>query len=183
MKKSFLFSALVLLFLGANAQVSNENKTALPRLTKLKVGESSMYAYLPSGSTFEKTQSEDGSDVYTSETTLDNGFNIGLIGVEFAAPFTDASKEELSDLLVSYLNYLQQAFEITAAAGYGKGHVLESVPDAQGIIDYWEDKEKTQYAIKGWITPKHICVFFVYGATEFPVYNYQSMLFEGFREE
>ncbi len=154
-----------------------------PRLVKTVIGDSGCSAYLPAGMPeFEHSKSEDDADVYTSEMELDN-FVFGCIAVKFTAPFTDSGSDDLEDLLIAYMDYLQGAFEITSAAGYGRGHTLDAYPNARGVLDYWEDGEKNQFAVMGWIDQSHLGFLYIGGAKEYPLFNVQEMYLKGWRFE
>jgi len=156
-------------------------QTDVPRLSKMPIGESGCSAYFPSGMpAFEASKSEDGADVYTSEMEVGE-YRFGCIAVKFSEPFSDSSPEELEELLISYMDYLKEQFGITSSAGYGKGHLQEGLPDVRGVLDYWQDAEKTQFAIKGWVNQHYLGIMFVYGATEYPIFNVQQMYLDGFR--
>jgi hypothetical protein len=178
--KSFatLLAALILpILLSAQTEGSLKN----PRLSKKEIGQSGCSAYFPEGmGDFELSKSEDGADVYTGEVAVD-GFSFACIAVKFSEPFTDSSPEEMEQLLISYMDYLKGQFSITASAGVGRGHTLESTPDARGVIDYWEDAESTQYAVKGWANQRAIGIMVLYGPTEYPHFNLQQMYLDGFR--
>ncbi|MCC6722907.1 MAG: hypothetical protein IT258_00255 [Saprospiraceae bacterium] len=153
----------------------------VPRLSKMAIGQSGCYGYFPAGmSEFTPSKSEDGADVYTGEAEVD-GFHFACITVKFAEPFTDSSPEEMEELLISYMAFLQEQFGITTSAGVGRGHTLETAPDARGVIDYWEGADSVQYAVKGWVNPKALAIMMIYGATEYPIFNLQQMYLDGFR--
>ncbi len=175
-------TCLALLFLPFLLAAQTETTVKVPRLSKKEIGQSGCSAYFPEGiSDFELTKSEDGSDVYTGEVEVDGGYLFSCITVKFGEPFTDSSPEEMEELLISYMEFLQTNFEITDAAGVGKGHTLESAPDARGVIDYWEDDEGIQFAVKGWVNQKALGIMFVYGMGEYPHFNLQQMYLDGFR--
>lgn len=156
-------------------------QTDAPRLSKMPIGNSGCSAYFPSGMpAFEASKSEDSSDVYTSEMEVGE-YRFGCIAVKFAAPFTDSSPEEMEDLLVSYLDFLKEQFGVTSSVGYGKGHLQDGHPEVRGVIDYWEDADKTQFAVKGWVNQQYLGIMFIYGATEYPIFNVQQLYLDGFR--
>lgn len=173
-----LFIALVLpsLFLA-----QSESKAKIPRLSKMDIGISGCTGYFPEDMPeFEMTKSDDGSDVFTSEIEVD-GYFFACITVKFGEPFSDSTPDDMEALLVSYLEYLQSQFGITTSAGAGKGHTLETDPDARGVLDYWEDANHTQYAVKGWVNSKYIGIMLLYGPAEYPHFNLQQMYLDGFR--
>ncbi len=179
MKRIATWLSLLLLPILLTAQTTSTAK--VPRLSKMAIGQSGCAAYFPAGMPdFELSKSEDGADVYTSEVEVD-GFLFGCIAVKFGEPFTDSSPEEMEALLISYMEFLQSNFGITASAGVGKGHTLESAPDARGVIDYWEDAAGVQYAVKGWVNQQALGIMVIYGASEYPHFNLQQMYLDGFR--
>ncbi len=153
----------------------------IPRLSKKAIGQSGCYAYFPEGiGDFELSKSEDGADVYTGEVEVD-GFRFACITVKFVEPFSESTPEEMEELLMSYMSYLQEHFDITESVGVGKGHTLESAPDARGAIDYWQDAEGIQFVVKGWIDRRALGIMMIYGVEEYPHFNLQQMYLDGFR--
>ncbi len=172
-KTTILFSFLVVFITTVSAQV--------PRFTKYQINETGRYAYFPEDpGTVEPVMSDDGSDVYTYEVEFENTF-YGTIMVDFTDDaFKENSKEEMEEVLISYLDYLQGAFSITETAGYGKGHTLESNPDAVGVLDYWEDATGEPWVIKGWVDQNSLAVMYMY-STELPAQGIQDVFLNGFR--
>ena len=84
------------------------------------------------------------------------------------------------DLVISYLDYLKVSFEISNAAGYGKGHRMNDNENARGIIDYWQDKEKANWKIKAWTDGKFIAVMYAKSKKELPETKVEVFL-NGFR--
>ncbi|MGV3630411.1 MAG: hypothetical protein ACO1O6_04370 [Bacteroidota bacterium] len=169
---------LFLLFLLATAGLSAQKPT-VPRFSKHQIGSSACSAYFPEEAPlFEESYSQDSSVVITSETIIDD-HSFDLIHVDFREKITDSLDRE--NILVSYLDYLQQSFSIAESAGYGKGHSLEKYPKAQGIIDFWRDLDDNEYSVKGWITEDHITVFVIHGKGQYPYPAAQEMYFNGIR--
>ncbi|MBI5916597.1 MAG: hypothetical protein HY842_14565 [Bacteroidetes bacterium] len=179
MKKFATWLAIFLLPVFLCAQ--DESSVKIPRLSKTAIGQSGCAAYLPAGMPeFGVEASEDGSDVYTSELDVD-GYRFGCIAVRFAEPDLEATPDEMEQLLIAYMEYLQGALEITGSTGIGTGHTLEDYPDARGVLDYWEDGEGTQYVVKGWVNQKYLGILLISGAAEYPYFNLQQMYLDGFR--
>ncbi|MGE0637042.1 MAG: hypothetical protein AB7G44_12335 [Bacteroidia bacterium] len=173
MKKTIvLFSFIILFVTTVSAQV--------PRLAKYPVNETGHFAYFPDApGGFDASKSDDGADVYTAEVEFDSSF-YGMIVVDFVPGTMDgSSKEDMEEMLTSYLDFLQTQFMITSAAGYGKGHTLESNPNAVGVIDYWEDETGFGYIVKAWADTKTLAVLYIGGKE--PIYNVQEMYLNGFR--
>jgi hypothetical protein len=106
-------------------------------------------------------------------------FNYGVICVRFNDT-DEGTEDELIELLISYLDFLQGQLGITGTVGYGKGHRLAQYTDVYGVLDYWEDVDGFQYTVMGWISNEYLAVQLVYGIKEAeqPVYN---MYFQGLR--
>ncbi|MCE3294960.1 MAG: hypothetical protein K0R65_674 [Crocinitomicaceae bacterium] len=170
--------ALFLVFLSCGT-VFYAQKPAVPRFSKHKIGSSTVSAYFPvDPPVFDESYSQDSSVVITSESLVgDHSF--ALVHVDFRDKVTDSLDREA--LLISYLDYLQQSFAISGSVGYGKGHTLKSNPQAQGIIDFWQDLDENEYSVKGWITESSISVFMVYGPGEYPYPVAKELFFEGVR--
>lgn len=179
MKKSHFLSllALVLPFF-LNAQIG---KQTVPRFEKVQIGETGGAVYMPKDAPeFEMSLSEDGSEVYTSEIQLDDFF-FSVVAVKFVPEMADASTEDLESLLAGYMEFLRGQIGAGEAVGIGPGHTKEKVPGARGAIDYWQDADGIQYAVKGWIDQRMIGVMVLYGPEEYPYFNAQQMFLDGFR--
>ena len=171
-KTTILISFLVVFITTVSAQV--------PRFTKYPINQTGHFAYFPvDPGEFEPSKSEDGADVYTAEVEYDCSL-YGIIVVDFLPGSMDgSSKEDMEELLISYIDFLQEQFMITSTAGYGKGHTLESNPNAVGVIDYWEDATGFEYKIKGWADTKSLA--FLYIAGKETNINVQELFLNGFR--
>ncbi|MCG3168075.1 MAG: hypothetical protein POELPBGB_03875 [Bacteroidia bacterium] len=154
-------------------------KAQVPRFAKYPINQTGHFAYFPSDpGAFDVSKSDDGADVYTAEVEFDSSF-YGMIVVDFVPGTMDGStKEDMEELLVGYLDFLQQQFMITESAGYGRGHTLESNPNAVGVIDYWADETGFEYKVKGWADTKTLAVLYIGGKE--PVFNVQEMYLNGF---
>lgn len=153
-----------------------------PRFNKVDVGDSGCKVYIPGKPDPVKLEySPDSSKVYTIETldsTYGAYFHMGAIVVRLK----DVDlKDQGEEMLISYLDYLKEAFKIKKAIGYGKGHTLSTHPTAKGVIDYWEDADGDQWAVKGWAAESTIFVMFIYGPKEFPNNNVKNVFFDGAR--
>lgn len=174
MKHLLLIINMLVFSMGISAQDSGNN------LRKFEIGESGCSVYLPASSVdWEKSVSEDGSDVYTGEVTKD-GFYHFVIAVKFSEPFTDLTSTELEDLLISYLDYLKGQFSISGSAGYGKGHPVEGNDISAGVIDFWESDDGTQWSVKGQVTRTHIGIVGVYGSSDPSDNPFTNVVLNGF---
>ena len=134
-------------------------------LKKYPIGNSgcSLYIYCEPKFTVEK--STDSSLVYTGECVKDD-ISYGIVCVKLLNPVSDLTMAE--DLVISYLDYLKENFNIINAAGYGKGHRLNNKENTRGILDYWEDKDKDKWKIKAWTDGKFIGFMYAYSKKELP---------------
>lgn len=154
-KSVFFLFILSLLFVSTNAQ----------SLKKYPVSTSGCSYYSYCDAKWEVSYSPDSSNVYTGECVND-GLYYSVICIKLKEDISDLTIAE--ETMISYLNYLKTSFEITGATGYGKGHRLQNDEKTRGVIDYWKDKEKNNWKIKGWTNGKYISVLMVYGLKEIP---------------
>jgi len=163
---------------GAAGVSADESKQPVPRFERVPVGDTGFEAFVPRGfPTFEANTSQDGSLVASGELAVGD-FHFVVIGVRFKQAL---APEDAEGVLEGYLDFLKTQLSIKEAAGYGKGHRLDDEPEARGMIDFWVDKDGDEWAIKGWVTPKHLVFFAVYGRGEYPYFNAKQMFFEGVR--
>lgn len=167
-------------FASALFTAAQDGEFKIPRFTKTAISTSGCFAYLPvSDAIFDVSYSPDSSIVYTGDFPVDD-YHYALIVVKLKDTYL-AGKEEKENMLISYLDFLKESFSIEGAAGYGMGRMLESNPDAIGILDYWEDTDKDQWVVEGWADGSTIAVMMIYGPGEFPNTNVANIYLEGFR--
>lgn len=146
-------------------------------LKKYPVSKSGCSYYNYCDAKFDISKSTDSSDIYTGECVAAD-VTYGIICVKLLNPVTDLQMAE--DLLIAYMDFLKQSFEITSAAGYGKGHRLNNNENTRGIIDYWKDKENDGWKVKGWTDGKIVAVMYAYSKKELPETKVNVFL-DGFR--
>lgn len=173
---------VTLLFLSIVGFAQETEEFHAPRYTKQAISESGVFLYLPKSEDMglEKSFSDDSSEVYTLDIE-EGGYHYAAIVVKLNGT-TLETYEERESLLIDYMDFLMSTFNITEVAGYGKGHTLESEPDAVGVIDYWFDGED-EWAVKGWATKTHIVILMLYGSDEYPSITSQELFLNGVRFE
>ncbi len=179
--KTFAISLILSLFSGLSFAQEDEYEFTPPRFVKQPIENTGCYAYFPDDveMEFDLSYSPDSSKVYTGDF-LSGDFHYSIILVQMKdVVLEDATEKE--EMLVSYLDYLQNSFSIVATAGYGKGHTLESNPNAVGMIDYWEDNEADQWSVKAWADGSTMAILFIYGGMEYPSYSAAQLYLDGFR--
>ena len=134
-------------------------------LKKYAIGNSGCSVYTFCNPVFEETYSEDSSKIFTGECEKDTVY-YGVICVKLQTATSNLDVAE--ELVVSYLDFLKKNFEIASAAGYGKGNRLNSNENTRGVIDYWQDKKKNNWKVKGWTDGKFIGIVYVYTQLEVP---------------
>ncbi|MBI1341858.1 MAG: hypothetical protein GC171_02870 [Terrimonas sp.] len=148
------------------------------KLQKYPIGNSGCQAYnFCDPGEFELNRSEDSSAVWTAACTVDS-VTYGIICVKLYDETSDLSAAEA--LLISYLDFLKLSFDVTRAAGYGKGHRLQGLENTRGVIDYWEDKDKNQIKIKGWADTRFIAVLYAYSRKD-AIDSKTDIFLNGFR--
>ncbi len=174
--RNIISTVFILLIYTANAQ---EDVKSL--FKKYPVESTGCMVYLPAPpGEWTAEKSVDSSDVYTA-TVESEGMVFDAIVVQFKEPFTNLSAEEKEDILVSYLDYLQDAIGVYMSDGYEKGQSLSGFPNVTGIADYWEFDDGTQGKVKGWISDTHLAVLVV-SADDDPSGNTATDTFlDGFR--
>lgn len=171
-----IFTILAILFSATTILTAQESL----KFQKYPISNTGCFAYFPTDpGAFDVKASEDGLNVYTAEATYENAY-YAVIMVDLKETYKGVSKEELETLIIAYLDFLQKQFAITGAAGYGKGHTLESNPNAVGVIDFWEDADGMQYSVKAWADENTLAVLMVYSKSEVN-YNISSLFLNGFR--
>ncbi len=144
----------------------------------IEVGSTGCYFFSPTEEVeFEMSYSQDSAMVWTGSTSYDI-YGYEIICVQFVESMY-LGEEDLVLILESYMDYLQTAFEITSAFGYGHGHTSESNSGAQGVTDFWEDAAGDNWTVKGWIDNEYLAVMIVWGA-EAPPSNLTSFYLDGF---
>jgi hypothetical protein len=170
----------ICLFAGA-ACFAQETAYKIPRFEKMAIGGSGCSAYFPNDieGNFDLSFSEDSSEVYTGDF-VSGGFHFAVIVVKLNGTVLETTEDKES-MITSYLDFLKGQFSVVGAVGYGMGHTLESHPAAIGVIDYWESGDGDQWAVKSWADETVVAVMMLYGATEYPNYNVQTIFLDGFR--
>lgn len=168
--KYIFFIGAVCFYMNGAAQVSLQKVPVMD-------SEASLYVYAPME--WEKTYSEDSSEMYLGSFELDayeyNAIVVKLKGME------NETKEDLENLLISYLDYLQGVMNVLEATGYGKGHTLASTPSATGVIDYWLLANGNEVKLKAWINQDFIAVLYVEGEDIYSKTNQVDIFLDGFR--
>ena len=153
--------------------------TQVPRFAKYDVAETGAQLYLPAAPIWEKSVSEDKSEVYLTSVIFGD-VEYGVIVVKLAeeAIKGNANPEALME---SYVNYLNDAvFQFSKKTDFGKGHTLENQPDVKGILEYGEIEDGTKYTVKSWANQSMIAVMYIASKNDVNV-NFQEIYFKGFR--
>ncbi len=172
-----LLPLLVCLTFSLKAQ----DKPKVPHMVKRTIDNTPCTAFFPDDEdpNFELSYSPDSSKVYTGEV-LSGNHHFSVILIEFN-DMELQNKEEKETILVNYLDYLQETFNIENAAGYGKGHTMESDSEAVGVIDYWQDVDSDLWVVKAWANKNYLAVMMLYGPEEYPYFNLQQLFLDSFR--
>ncbi|MFN8285232.1 MAG: hypothetical protein U0V74_00690 [Chitinophagales bacterium] len=168
---------LIVLLVVGFANVLNAQQT--PRFTKMPIGNSGAYAYMPAkGDPAEFSYSQDSSKVFTMNASFDD-YLYDVIYIEFAQAFE--TDEQVDAVLVSYLDYLKTVLKTTSCAGYGKGHILSTHKQAQGVKDYCKDDEGSELQLMGWADKHYLAVLVITGDKQYPNQSVVDMFLNGIR--
>lgn len=131
--------------------------------------------------TVELSYSPDSSRVYTIEC-LDSStgtyFHWGALVVRLNG--IDLAAQE-NEMLVSYLGYLQTAFNITEASTVSYGLMLPTHPTAKGVSVTWTDGDGDRWSVVAWGAESTMIVQFVYGPRRYPSQATLDTFFAGAR--
>jgi len=158
-----------------------ESSAQCVRLSKCDIGESGCSAYFVSEPEIADVSAmEDGSEVYTTTATCES-HTFGILIVKFAEPISD-DVETKEDVLETYTDIVKSLLEVTASAGYGKGHTHDKNPNAVGIIDFCEDSFGNTIAMKSWADTKYAAMLYVISPGDKELnFNVQQLFLNGFR--
>lgn len=171
MKHIFKLIVLIYIFSGlVNAQTLKFNWYSVDDLP--------YSIYFPVKPVFEKSYSDDGSPVYTTQTEQ-YGFTYGLICVQFKENIGD-DKEVWKDLITGYISFLNaDVFQLKNTVDPGFGHSLTNDSETIGLLQYGETAEKEQYVTKAWINSQGIAILYIHGMSEVE-YSLQQTYLNGF---
>lgn len=129
---------------------------------------------------FEKSYSPDSSIVYTGSCRVADSLEYGLIVIRFKETVPEPLVAE--NLMISYMDYLKESFQIKSAVGYGKGHTMPSHAAARGVIDFWKDKDGHEWKVKGWTDGAVLSFLYVMSLTgALPNSTKTDIYLDGFR--
>lgn len=148
-----------------------------PRFKKYNVAETSMQIYLPTEPKWDKTNSEDGSEVFVYDD-LFGKINYNAIVVKINPTLVNDNPESL---LENYMVFLENSvYLLDQKAGFGKGHTLENQPKVKGILQMGKSKDGKEYKILGWTDGKYLAVLSTSSLEEMN-FNVQELFLRGIR--
>lgn len=154
-------------------------QTPAPRFSKMPISDTGCHFYSPDElMEFGLSFAEDSSAIWMGESEIDSTI-YSVICVKFNDLFLE-STEEKTEIIESYLDYLQTQCEVTESAGYGEGHTMEDDPSVIGVIDYWTDGDNYNYSVKSWCNGEFIAVLLVH-SYENPENVSTNVFLNGFR--
>lgn len=150
-------------------------------LNKIEIASSGCSAYMiGKPGEVSISNSPDGSEIFTVESVSQKypDYQFGVILVKLIGIDENVDREQL---LMAYMDFLKTPFSITASAGYGKGHTLETHASAKGVIDYWEGSDGLKWVLQGWAAEDYLVVMFISGPQTFDNVSIQKVFFNGIR--
>lgn len=132
-----------------------------PELENYQINETGYSALFPANpGKAEVSLSDNELYVYASEVEF-AGVRYGLVMIPLENNFINSEKEVLESVLISYMNFLKLSFDITSSIGFIKEQRHPRNERATGILDFWEDEKKAQWAVKGWIDNDVLAILYV----------------------
>lgn len=126
------------------------------------------------------SQSQDGSDMYIMELPTDHWGDFKFVTITVVLKDgTFVGQEE--EMLMAYMDFLQQQLGVDKSANYGKGRSLSTHPTAKGVINFWGCKNGDRIRTAGWAAENILTVMMIIGPVEFEQYSVAEMFFKGFR--
>lgn len=145
---------------------------------KYPIGDSGCSAYFPvDPGQAELSFSPDSSRVYTIECTDTDGRTFSSIVIGLSIELAEA---EIEPILISYMDYLKEQFQVTGSAGYGTGHSLSTHPSAKGVIDYWSTASD-DVSVAAFGDSNTLAVMMVFSGKGQEAGNLSQVFFKGFR--
>lgn len=168
-KVLFLFALIFGIFFFSQA----------PRFKKSEVPEINAHVYFPGDVEWDKTMSEDGSEVFTAETIFGK--------IKYFAIVVKFNEETIKALtapeyvLESYMLYLEDSvFEMVQKADIGRGHILKNQADTKGFLRYGKSRNGEECVEKGWTNGKYLTVLAM-SSTEEMNPNFQELFLNSIR--
>lgn len=179
MKKLLLLLSVSVAALQLSAQTAGD--APKPSLSKQPIGKTGYTVVMPDLMPVNgPTYTPDSSAVYQGTKDVGGQFSFGFVAVKFSE-FDNSTPDELEDLLVTYLDSLQKAWNITKTNGYGRGKTMVSDSKVRGVVDYWTDKSDKEFALKGWVSKAGLCVLYIKGPNIYPHTTVADQFFDSFR--
>lgn len=153
-------------FIGCLIATCGSMVAQIPQFKYYPVNETGYAALFPTNpGKAEVSLSDNELKLYSSEVEF-NRERYGLIMVLLEDHFVKSDKETLESLLISYMEFLKLSNDISSSIGYEKQQTLPTNPLATGILDFWEDEQGAQWAVKGWVTNDALAVLYVHSTKE-----------------
>ena len=123
---------------------------------------------------FESSLSENGDITYFAESN-DKGVTYGVICIQLAD--TNHPMAEAEILLTKFMNSLHIPFKIEHNSG---AQFSAETTGQTSITDYWQDKNKADWKVKGFTNGEVIAVLYVKNISDTAVSKIDAFL-DGFR--
>jgi hypothetical protein len=121
------------------------------------IGESGCSAlFLTNSNKLESVLTKTGDKLYAAEFK-EHDVHYGIICINLNQVY---DKYESEALLQNYLNKLQQSFKISHNIGI-KQAVNWNCPESISYVDYWQDYEKRDWKIRGYINGEVMAILYV----------------------
>ncbi len=87
---------------------------------------------------------------------------------------------EVEAILEYYMETIKQDYKITQTLGNKTGIKLKQHPAAIGVEEFWQDRFKRKYWVKGWADTKHMGILLIISSNELPPKEFESLFLNAF---
>jgi hypothetical protein len=130
------------------------------KFKKFKVGNTVMEIYFPEAPEWEKSVSDDKSDIYTTAVNFAD-IDYGAVVIRFS-PDTMKSITDPVNVLENYMFYLEDStLKLYEKTNIRQNLELKNQPKVKGFQGFGKTMDGIEFKIKGWTDGKYIAVLFM----------------------
>lgn len=125
---------------------------------------------------WKASYSEDSTVIYTNSLI----FEEKIFSVFALSLIKKLHLNEVEGILEYYIETLKQDYKITQTLGNTTGIKLKQHPAAIGVEEFWQDRFKRKYWVKGWADTKYMGILLIISPNELPSKEFESLFLNAF---